>query len=109
MHHRHKRRVFRFALFFAMMLVFAIIEDLLTASVSGAVFLYETLPLIVVVAFVFTVVAELVEEWFGFTDRIIEDAVKSAFEQMEKHKTKPSYENVMMHVKAHGRKNSDKV
>ncbi|MFZ3077692.1 MAG: hypothetical protein WA139_04510 [Candidatus Aenigmatarchaeota archaeon] len=100
MHHRHKRRLFRFALFFAMMLVFAVIEDLLTASVSGAVFLYETLPLIVVVAFVFTVIAELVEEWLGFTDSIIEDAVKNAFYHMEKHRIKPSYENVMKHVKA---------
>ncbi len=103
MHHRHKRRVFRFALFFAMMLIFAIIEDMLAASVSGTVFLYETLPLIVVVAFVFTAVAELVEEWLGFSDKIIEDAVKNAFEQMEKHKTKPSYESVMRHVKAHGK------
>lgn len=106
MHHRHKRRVFRFALFFAMMLVFAIIEDVMAASVSGAVFLYETLPLIVVVAFVFTIVAELVEEWLGFTDRIIEDAVKNAFEHMEKHKIEPSYENVMKHVKSHRKKNS---
>jgi hypothetical protein len=106
MHHRHKRRLFRFALFFAMMLVFAIIEDVLAASMSGAVFLYETLPLIVIVAFAFTVIAELVEEWFGFTDRIIEDAVKNAFENMEKNRIEPSCENVMKHVKVHG-KNSD--
>lgn len=104
MHHRHKRRVFRFALFFAMMLVFAIMEDVLAASVSGAVFIYEILPLIVVVAFAFTVIAELVEEWLGFTDRIIEDAVKDAFEHLEKNRMKPSYENVMKHLKAH-RKN----
>jgi len=105
MHHRHKRRVFRFALFFAMMLIFAVIEDVLTASVSGAVFLYETLPLIVIVAFVFTIVAELVEEWLGFADSIIEDAIRNAFEHMEKNRVKPSYENVMKHVKSH-RKNS---
>lgn len=103
MHHRHKRRVFRFALFFAMMLVFAIIEDMMAASLSGAVFLYETIPLIVVVAFFFTVVAELVEEWLGFSDRIIEDAVKNAFIHLEKNRMKPSYENVMKHVKAHGK------
>ncbi|TRZ55336.1 hypothetical protein D4Q76_00690 [archaeon] len=105
MHHRHKKRVFRFALFFAMMLVFAIIEDLFAASLSGDVFLFETVPLIFAVAFVFTIIAELVEEWFGFTDSIIEDAVKNAFSHMEKHKIKPSYENVMKHVKTH-RKNS---
>lgn len=103
MHHRHKRRVFRFVLFFVMMLVFAIMEDMLTASMSGAVFLYETLPLIVVVAFVFTVVAELVEEWLGFSDKIIEDAIKNAFEHLEKNRMKPSYENVMKHVKSQRR------
>lgn len=101
MHHKHKRRVFRFALFFAMMLVFAIIEDVLAASMSGAIFLYETLPLIFIMAFVFMAVSELMEEWFGFTDSIIEDAVKNAFSHMERHKIKPSYENVMKHVKSH--------
>lgn len=105
MHHRHKRRVFRFALFFAMMLIFAIIEDVLAASMSGTVFLFETLPLIFILAFTFTIIAELVEEWLGFTDRIIEDAVRNAFEHMEKHRIEPSYENVMKHVKAHRKKN----
>ncbi len=104
MHHKHKRRVFRFVLFFAMMLIFAIVEDLFTASISGTIFLFETLPLIFGIALIFTIIAELVEEWFGFTDRIIEDAVKNAFSHMEKHKIKPSYENVMKHVKSHRKK-----
>lgn len=105
MHHKHKRRVFRFVLFFAMMLVFTITEDILAASFSGSMLIFETLPLIFILAFAFTIIAELVEEWFGFTDSIIEDAVKNAFSHMEKRRIKPSYENVMKHVKKHRKKN----
>lgn len=98
MHAKHKRRAFRFALFFAMMLLFAVIEDMLAAQLSGATLLLETIPIIVLISFVFTLVTELVEEHFESGDQPLERLLRT-LAHLEKHEIPPTYENIRKHLK----------
>jgi hypothetical protein len=104
MHAKHKKRAFRFALFFAMMLLFAVIEDVLAAQLSGATLLLETIPIIVLIAFLFTLVTELVEEHFESGDQPLERLLKT-LAHLEKHEIPPTYENIRKHLRNSGKNN----
>lgn len=99
-----KRRVLRFSIFFVMMLVFAIIEDMLAASLSGAILVLETIPIIIFIALVFTLLTELVEEHFEIGRGPLERAIDKTFRYMRKHNIKPTHENVKFHLKKHIKK-----
>lgn len=98
MHIKHKKRAIRFFLFFAMMLIFAIIEDILAAHLSGAILLLETIPIIILIAFIFTVITELVEEKFEGGEQPLEKILKTLM-HMEKHKIPITYKNIRKHLK----------
>ena len=94
-----KRRAIRFSIFFTMMLIFAIIEDVLAASVSGAVLLLETIPLIILIAVIFTIIAELVEEHFEVGKGPLERAIDKTFAHMKRRRIKPTSENIKKQLK----------
>ncbi len=100
-----KKRILRFFTFFAMMLVFAIIEDVLAASVSGATLLLETMPIIILIAFVFTVVTEYVEErFFERGPQPLEKIIDKTFAYMRQRNIKPTHKSVKYHLKRHIKK-----
>jgi hypothetical protein len=99
-----KRRFRRFSIFFLMMLIFAIIEDMLAASVSGAILILESLPFIFIISLVFTLITELVEEHFEYGRQPLEKIIDRTFEHLRKNKIKPTHENVKKHMKIHAKK-----
>lgn len=81
-----------------MMLIFAI-KDILAAHLSGATLLLETVPIIILIAFAFTVVTELIEEEFEGGEQPLEKILRT-LAHLEKHKIPPTYENIRKHLKA---------
>ncbi len=98
MHVKYKKRTVKFLILFGMMLIFAIIEDVLAAKVSGAPFIIQTLPFITLIAFVFTIITELVEEYFEPGEQPLEHLIHT-LEHLERHKIPPTYENIRKHLK----------
>ncbi|NIO45158.1 MAG: hypothetical protein GTN36_06450 [Candidatus Aenigmarchaeota archaeon] len=98
-----KKRIRKFSIFFLMMLIFAIFEDMLAASVSGAILIIETLPLIFLIALIFTLLTELIEEHFEYGRQPLEKIIDKTFAHLRKHNIKPTYENVKKHMKKHVR------
>ena len=96
-----KKRTVRFSLFFIMMLIFAIVEDMLAVSLSGAALLIESIPVIMVIAFAFTLLAELLEEHFEYGRQPLEKILDKTFSYMKKKKIKPTYSNIKRHTKRH--------
>lgn len=96
-----KRRTVRFSLFFAMMLIFAFVEDMLAASISGGMILLETVPLIILISLVFTLLTELLEEHFEYGRQPLEKILDKTFSYMKKKKIKPTYSNIKRHAKRH--------
>lgn len=96
MHVKHKKRTAKFLVFFIMMLLFAIIEDILAAKASGAPFIIETLPLVIVIALIFTVITELIEEHFERGEQPLEHMLHT-LEHLERKKIPPTYENIKKH------------
>lgn len=96
-----KKRIIRFLLFFAMMLIFEIVEDTLTASFLGATMILKVIPVIIVVALVFTLITELVEERFEGKVGPLEKIIDDTFAYFKEHNIKPTHENVKMHLKRH--------
>jgi len=86
-----------------MMLIFAVIEDVFAASVSGAIFLFEMIPIICVIALIFTLITELIEEHFEYGRQPLEKIIDKTFAHLKKHKIEPTYENVKKHLKRHAR------
>ena len=86
-----------------MMLIFAIFEDMLAASVSGAILILETLPIIFIIALAFTLLTELLEEHFEYGRQPLEKIIDKTFAHLKKHKIEPTYENVRKHMKRHAR------
>ncbi len=86
-----------------MMLIFAVVEDILAASVSGAVLLFEVIPIIFVIALIFTVITELIEEHFEYGRQPLERIIDKTFAHLKKHKIEPTYENIRKHMKRHAR------
>ena len=96
-----KKRAIKFLTFFMMMLIFAIIEDMLAASFSGSILLLETVPIIFVIALVFTFLTELVEEHFEYGKQPLERIIDKTFEYLEKEEIKLTHANVKKHLKRH--------
>jgi hypothetical protein len=96
-----KKRTVRFSLFFIMMLIFAIVEDIIAASLSGATLLIEAIPIIMVIAFTFTLLTELLEEHFEYGRQPLERVLDKTFSHMKKKKIKPTYSNIKRHAKRH--------
>lgn len=94
-----KKRTLRFSLLFLMMLIFAILEDMLAASVSGASMIIEVVPLIVVIAFPFTLLTELFEEHFEYGRQPLEKIIDEMFAHFKKNKIKPTYRNIKTHIR----------
>lgn len=95
----HKKRTVKFLVLFAMMLIFAVIEDVLAAHFSGATLILETLPLIVAMSFVFTLITEYVEERFEGGEQPLEHLLKT-LERMERKNIPLTYENIRKHLSA---------
>ena len=94
-----KTRTVRFSLFFAMMLIFAFVEDMLAASISGGMILLETVPLIILISLVFTLLTELLEEHFEYGRQPLEKIIDKTFEHMKKKKIKPTHRNIRAHIR----------
>ena len=104
-----KKRAIKFSTFFVMMLIFAIIEDMLAASFSGAVFLLETIPIIFIIALIFTFLTELVEEHFEYGKQPLEKIIDKTFEYLEKEKINLTHENVKKHLKRHAKIHTENI
>jgi len=98
-----KKRIRKFSIFFLMMLIFAIFEDMLAASVSGAILILETLPIIFIIALIFTLLTELLEEHFEYGRQPLERIIDKTFAYLRKHKIEPTYENLRKHMKRHAK------
>ena len=98
MHINHKKRTVKFVVFFIMMFIFAVIEDVLAAKASGAPFIMETLPLIGGIALFFTIVTEYVEERFEPGEQPLEHLIHT-LEHLKRKKIPPTYENIKKHLK----------
>ena len=79
-----KKRSLRFSLFFIMMLIFAVIEDMLAASLSGAVLLIESIPVIIAIALTFTILTELLEEHFEYGKQPLEKIIDEMFSHFKR-------------------------
>lgn len=96
-----KKRALKFSLFFSMMFIFAIIEDMIAASLSGSVLLLEAIPLIILIALIFTVFTEFLEEHFQYGKQPLERILDKTFSYMKKKKIKPTYSNIKKHSRKH--------
>ncbi len=94
---KHKKRTVKFLVFFIAMLIFAIIEDVLAAHLSGAPFIVETLPIIVVIALFFTIITEYIEERFEPGEQPLEHLLRT-LAHLEERKIPPTYENIRKHL-----------
>ena len=83
------------------MLIFAIVEDMVAASLSGATLLIEAIPVIMVIAFTFTLLTELLEEHFEYGRQPLEKVLDKTFSHMKKKKIKPTYSNIKRNAKRH--------
>lgn len=86
-----------------MMLIFAMIEDILAATFSGAIIIkiFETIPLIFIISLIFTFITELIEEKFEYGKQPLERIIDKTFEYLKENKIKPTHENVKKHLKIH--------
>ena len=100
MHIKYKKRTVRFLVLFTAMLIFAIIEDVLAAHLSGAPFIIETLPLIIIISFFFTIITEYIEERFEPGEQPLEHLLHT-LEHLKRKKIPPTYENIKKHLKKH--------
>ncbi len=98
MRNKHKKRAVRFLLFFAVVLIFNIADNFLTASFLGVSFILEAVPLMIGIAFIFTLITELIEEEFEGGDQPLEHLLRT-LAHLEKHKIPPTYENIRKHLK----------
>ena len=98
-----KKRIRKFSIFFLMMLIFAFFEDMLAASFSGATLIVGTIPIIFVIALIFTLLTELIEEHFEYGKQPLEKIIDKTFAHLKKHEIEPTYENVKKHMKRHAR------
>ncbi len=98
MHPKYKKRTLKFIVFFVLMLVFAITEDILAAHISGAPFIIDTLPFIIIIALLFTVITELIEEHFEPGEQPLEHVLHT-LEHLERRNIPPTYENIRLHLK----------
>ena len=87
-----------------MMLIFAITEDMIAASLVGAVLLFEHVPIIIIVALAFTFLTELIEEHFEIGKGPLERLIDNTFDYLKKENIKPTHENVKKHMKRHAKK-----
>ena len=87
-----------------MMFIFAVIEDILAASMSGAVLLIESIPIILIIAFSFTIFTELIEEHFEYGRQPLEKIIDDTLNHFKKKKIKPTYKNIKAHVRRNYRR-----
>lgn len=85
------------------MLIFAIVEDMLAASFSGAQVVLGTIPIIVIIALAFTLITELLEEHFEYGRQPLEKIIDKTFNHLEKNKIEPTRKNVKKYMKKHAR------
>ena len=87
-----------------MMLIFAFVEDMLAASISGGLILVETVPLIILISLVFTLLTELLEEHFEYGRQPLEKIIDNTFNHMKKKKIKPTRKNIKAHIRRNYRR-----
>jgi len=106
-----KRKLAKFLMFFLVMIIFSVVEDMVALSTitlfSWGIFL-AILPEIVLIALLFTIITEYIEErMFHPEDQPIKNIIKAidnAFRHMQRHKIKPTPANVKKHVKVYIKK-----
>ncbi len=98
MRNKHRKRAVRFLLFFAVVLIFDIADNFLAASILGVSSIFEAVILMIGIAFVFTLITELIEEEFEGGEQPLEDLLKT-LTHLEKHKIPPTYHNIRKHLK----------
>jgi len=74
--HKHKKRVFRFIAFFIFLIAFGVIEDMSAMYLHGIEFNMVILTTVIVIATVFTAIAEISEFIFKKEEPKIEKFVQ---------------------------------
>jgi membrane protein YdbS with pleckstrin-like domain len=86
--HKHKKRVLRFIIFFLFLIVFSVIEDLLAFYLHGTEFDVAIFLIVIVIATIFTAIAEISEFIFKKEEPKIEKFVQKEEKVIKKEERK---------------------